>query len=313
MIKRELLLLLVYPFFVIVVSLALLLPRCVRIKFGIMMSNLLWRLDRKSHKIAYNNLRIAYPDKSDEEVVQMAQKVMKNIIRTMIDFFSSSILVSKKRFFSMVEVEGEEHLRAAYERGKGVICMVPHLSAWELSAVTPPMLGYTTYAASKPIKGKLFNATFVWLRARRGMINIARDGSYKKLIEVLNGGNCLIIMADQDTKVKGEFVPFYGKPAYTPIGISRMALDTEAAVVPMAMTRKDNGLYKFTIYPELKTIRTDNYDSDCVENTHIQSEEYERIIRQTPTQWVWMHRRWKTTPESLAQFLANKKKKQNKA
>ncbi len=207
----------------------------------------------------------------------------------------------------MVEVEGEVYLKQAYERGKGVICMIPHLSAWELSAVTPPMLEYKTYAASKPIKGYMFNKTFVYLRGRRGMINIDRTGSYARLLDVLNEGNCLIIMADQDTKVKGTFIPFFGREAYTPIGISRMALDTDAAVVPMAMTRKENGGYKFTIYPPLETVRTGDYQADCIENTCKQSAEYERIIRLNPTQWVWMHKRWKTTPEKLMKYKQKKK------
>lgn len=304
---RELLLALTYPFFFVVIFLMWFVPRKIRIIIGKRIAQSIWDLDKRTYRITTENLRRAFPDKSDAEIHEMAKEAIQNMIRTMFDFFSSAVLISKKRFFSMVEIEGKEHLQKAYDRGKGVICMIPHLSAWELSAVTPPMMGYITYAASKRIKGFLYNFTFINLRRKRGMINISRKGSYAKLLEVLNKGYCLIIMADQDTMVKGEFIPFFGTPAYTPIGISRMALDTEAAVVPMAMTRKADGLYKFTIYSELPTIRTGDYSADCTSNTQAQTAEYERIIRTTPTQWVWMHKRWKTTPETLARFLAIKK------
>ena len=268
-------------------------------------------------KIAYNNLTFAYGDtKSESERIQMAKDSFCSITRAMVDFFASAYITNKKKFFSMIEVTGEEHLRRAYDRGKGVICMVPHLSCWEFSAVTPPMLGYETSAASKPIKGYLFNKMIVWSRQRRGMKNIDRSGSYETLLHVLNKGECLIVMADQDTRVKGAFIDFYGKQAYTPLGIARMALDTEAAVVPMAMVRKEDGSYRFEIYPELETIRTENYDDDCLENATREARQYEEIIRKTPTQWVWMHRRWKTTPEKLACFLkqrAKEKREQMKA
>ncbi len=307
--RREILLAIAYPFFIIGVTIMLFVPRCVRIYLSNSLTKIAWRCNMKAYRIAANNLRLAYPNLSIEEVSLMAKNVMGSFARSAFDFFSSCILINNRRFRSMVEVEGEENLKIAHNKGKGVICMIPHLSAWELSAVTPPIMGYKTYAASKPIKGWLFNKTFVWLRGRRGMINFARGGSYNKLLEVLNNGHCLIIMADQDTKVKGEFLEFFGREAYTPIGISRLALDTEASVVPMAMTRKENGLYKFTIYPALETIRTGDYAADCTNNTIIQVNEYERIIRMTPTQWVWMHKRWKTTRESLAKYLNSRKKK----
>ena len=104
------------------------------------------------------------------------------------------------------------------------------------------------------------------MRQRRGMKNIDRSGSYERLLQVLNEGECLIVMADQDTRVKGAFIEFFGKKAYTPLGIARMALDTEAAVVPMAMVRKADGNYRFEIYPELKTVRGEDYEADCLEN-----------------------------------------------
>ena len=72
----------------------------------------------------------------------MAKEVFVNTAKTVVDFYATVHITDKKRFFEMVEVEGEEHLKTAYEQKKGVICLVPHLSSWELSAVTPPMLGY---------------------------------------------------------------------------------------------------------------------------------------------------------------------------
>ena len=214
-----------------------------------------------------------------------------------------------------MEVVGEEHLKQAYEQKRGVICLIPHLSSWELSAVTPPMLGYKTCGASKSVKGFLLQHMMVRFRERRGMRNISREGSYQKLVTALKNGECLIIMIDQDTKVKGLFVDFYGKKAYTPMGVARLALETDAVVVPMATTRIADSRYRFTIYPALETINTGDYEKDLYANTQLETDVMEQIIRETPTQWVWMHRRWKTTPENLKIYLerrALEKQKQAK-
>ena len=226
----------------------------------------------------------------------MAKAVFNNVASAFLDFFSFVYVNNKKHYFKYIEVEGEENLRRAYDKGKGVICLIPHISSWELSAVTPPMLGYPTVAASKPIKGFLVQKTMVWFRRRRGMINFDRDGSYKKLVSSLREGKCLILMIDQDTSVKSCFVDFFGRKTFTPLGASRLALDTDAAIVPMAIKQLDVKKYKFTILPELPTVRTDNREEDMITNTQNHSNVIEGIIRKNPTQWVWMHQRWKTAP-----------------
>ena len=103
-------------------------------------------------------------------------------------------------------------------------------------------------------------------------------------------------MIDQDTSVKGCFVDFFGRKTFTPLGASRLAADTDAAILPMAMKQIGIKKYKFTIYRPLEMVKTNNKENDLIVNTQIQSDAIEQIIRENPTQWVWMHRRWKTRP-----------------
>lgn len=312
-VRRETLLLFAYPFLRLMILFVRFYPKSKLAAFETRMGKLSYKLDKTSRKRTINSLTTAYGDvMSADEIVAMSKEVFVNTAKTVIDFYATAHITDKKHFFELVEVEGENYLKAAYEQKKGVICLVPHLSSWELSAVTPPMLGYETSAASKAIKGFLIQRMMVRFRSRRGMKNISRDGSYKKLVQALQNGDCLIVMIDQDTKVKGVFVDFYGKKAYTPMGVSRLALETGAIVVPMAMVRKDDGKYKFIIQPPLETINTGNVEKDLYDNTQLQTLVLEKIIRQYPTQWVWMHRRWKTTPESLAIYLEQRAKEKAK-
>ena len=87
------------------------------------------------------------------------------------------------------------------------------------------------------------------------------------------------------------------------MGVARLALETNAIVVPMATTRLADSSYQFTIYPAIETIRTGDTEKDLYANTQLETKMMETIIREAPTQWVWMHRRWKTTPENLKIYL----------
>lgn len=307
--RRETLLLLAYPFFLLVLLFLQIYPKQWRPRMARGLGRLAFRCDKHSRKHTLNNLRLAYGnEKSEEEIQQMGLEVFEEIGVSVTDFFATVFIRDKERYFKMVKVEGLEHLQKAYDRGKGVLCLIPHLSIWELSAVTPPMLGFRTSAVSKPIKGMLFQKSMVHFRAKRGMRNYERDHSYQKILDSLHDGECMIMMIDQDTKVKGAFVDFFGHQAYTPLGCARVAADTGCAVVPMATIRTGDGQYLFKIEPELPLIDTGNLEEDLVANTQAETAAMERFVRDYPTQWVWMHRRWKTTPESLAKFLEEKRK-----
>ena len=313
--RREIVLFIVYPFLELTILILRFIPKKWRNQLAIFVGNLSYKSNKKTRDYTLKHLTIGYGDiKSPEEIDSMAREVLININKSVIDYFATAHITNRKKFFKLIDVVGEEHLKKAYEQKRGVICLIPHLSSWEFSAVTPPMLGYKTCGASKNVKGFLLQHMMVRFRERRGMRNISREGSYQKLVTALQNGECLIIMIDQDTKVKGLFVDFYGKKAYTPMGVARLALETDAVVLPMATTRITDSNYRFTIYPELKTIRTGDTEKDLYDNTQLETDAMEKIIRESPTQWVWMHRRWSTTPESLKNYLERRAiNKQNKA
>ena len=306
-IRRKTVILLLFPFLHFIILIFRTLPISTVRKFAVFVGKRFYNMADKSRQYALTNLEMVYgKEKTLFEREAIARKVFIEMIKSFFDYMAYSRLTDKKRFFKLIEVEGEEHLRAAYAHGKGVICLIPHLSSWEFAAITPPMLGYETSAASKAMKQQLLENLMVKYRGRRGMKNITREGSYQKLVDVLHKGECLILMIDQDTKVKSVFVDFFGKPAYTPVGASRLALDTDARIVPMVMTRKEDDNYRFIIYPELSIIKTGDTEFDLLENTRQQTQAIEKMVRAYPEQWVWMHRRWKTTPEKVEEYRRRK-------
>lgn len=307
-IRRKFVLLLLFPPLLFAIFIFRKLPiRWVR-SFARFSGKYFYKFATKSRQWALANLQRVYGDSVPENKrTEIAKACFIEVVKGFFDYMAFSHVTDPKKYFSLVEVAGEEHLRAAYQRGNGVICLIPHMSSWEFAAITPPMLGYQTSAASQSMKMGLLENRMVKFRSRRGMKNITRQGSYQALVDVLRRGECLILMTDQDTRVKGIFVDFLGHSAYTPLGASRLLADTQAALVPMAMTRKEDGNYRFRIYPEIPTVHSGDIEADLRINTENQNNFYSEIIQHYPDQWVWMHRRWKTTPESLAAVLRARK------
>jgi len=122
------------------------------------------------------------------------------------------------------------------------------------------------------------------------------------LLGALKAGETVGILMNQNmTPPQGVFVDFFGKAACTASGVARVALRTDAAVVP-AFTLWDaaQGKYRVQFDPALELVRTGDEEADAVANTAAFTKVIESYARQYPEQWLWVHRRWKTRPEGDA-------------
>jgi len=105
-------------------------------------------------------------------------------------------------------------------------------------------------------------------------------------------------LIDQDTKAEGVFVPFFQRPAYTPAGAASLAYRTGAAVVVGFIVREGRGRHRVVIQGPLTLARSGDIDHDVRAETARFTRMIEDQVRKTPEQWIWMHRRWKTSPPS---------------
>ncbi len=239
-------------------------------------------------------------------------KLFDCLVKTFTDYIALSRKKSLDQFKKIITIQGENYLKEAHKKGNGVLCLVNHTPGWEFSAIMPPMMGYKTFGVSSKIKIASLNSTMIKLRESRGMININRDNCYERLVNELKNGHCLIIMIDQDSKnIRGDFINFFDKPAYTPLGCARLAMETGAAVVPMNTYRNPDHTYIFKILPEIVFEHKSNQTDTLLHNTQRFNNVIESQILEHPEQWVWMHKRWNTTPETLKIFLEKKKKQKS--
>ena len=272
------------------------------------LGKLVYRLGGKLSAVVVGNLTKVYgPEREKGAYWRLGQRVCRNLARTYTDYAIWDKKHPEAFFNRHITVTGEEHLKAAYQRGKGVLCLIPHTVALDFPALILPMLGYRTNWVISRIKNPGLGKLLIRHRESTGTHVIVRHRCYDRLAGLLRGGECVIMMTDQDSmNTRGEFVEFLGIKAYTPTGCSRLASDTGAAVVPMYVTGGEDGEYTFAICPELPVAYAPDGSYDILANTRRQNEALSRIILDHPDQWIWFHRRWHTTPESLERFLKAK-------
>ncbi len=247
-----------------------------------------------------NNLKIAYgSEKSETEIVKMAKEVFVNLGRSAAETAIKLTMTDKDKYFSNVEVIGMEHAEKAFQRNKGVINIVPHLGCWEAASKAYTLLGFKAGAVAKPLKNERLNNLVMKNREFNGFKILARGSTYKTILQFLKQNNSLGMLIDQDTSVKGAFVDFYEKPAYTPIGAAMLALDSDASVFVASYVRAKGHHYKFIFGEPMEVIRTGDRKEELQLNTEQFHKAVEKQIKKYPTQWVWMHERWKTTPEMI--------------
>lgn len=282
-------------------------PRRPLLAYHSMWARLAFKVLRKERTKTITNLtKVFGHEKSPKEIYRMAQEVFVNQTVNFTDYIATAhcTKLSQFKFFDII---GEENLKKEYDKGKGVICLMSHTGAWEFSAILPPLMGYTTSAVSRSLPNQAIDRLIVEARERRGMKNITRGGGYKVLLEHITKGDCFIIMIDQDTKTKGVFVDFFGKKAFTPLGAAILAKKTGAPLVPMFMRRTPENRYEFSIQPAIPYINTGDDEFDLQYNTQQYTTCIENFIKQYPTQWVWMHERWKTTENDVEKYSSDKK------
>jgi len=277
-----------------------LLPRKVSMKLMGGLGALVFRISKEERDKAISNLSIAYGrEKSQAEIKVMAREVFVNLGKSGAEFAIRMGQENPELFFENLEVRGHEHLQDAMKKGKGVLALINHMGCWEGTALALPMLGIPTYAIGKKLGNEKLNTLLFESRGKKGVQTLARGSSYKTMLRVLKENNLLGILIDQDTDVRGVFVDFYGKPAHTPIGGAMLAMDSGAPVLPMFYIKKDDDTYEFIIDQEIPLVVTGNRRKDMEENTRLFHAVIEKYIKKYPTQWVWFHNRWKTTPEMV--------------
>lgn len=258
---------------------------------GRLFGALYWIGGARDRRRTLEHLAIAFPDLSAARRRELARISFRHLGLNLAECLH---LLSRscRDVLAHVEVVGMERVEEAQREGRPVLVLTAHCGNWELVAAAANCKGLGMYGVGRqpdePELGRLLQR----LRRAFGSETVDRGspGATRKLLRVLRGGGVLAMLIDQDTKVDGTWVPFFGRPAYTPLGAARLAARHRAAVIPTFIERLEDGSHRLIFHPELEL------PEDPREATAHMTAVTEAQIRRVPSQWVWMHKRWRRPP-----------------
>jgi len=274
------------------------LPQPLARSFASGMMRIFYALLPRLRKTAEVNLRIAFPEWSDAQRKKVVRGMLRNLGWMAAEFVRLP-KYTKENIEQIVVLDGHENFLEGQRRGKGVLYLTGHIGAWELSSFAHALYGFPLHYMARRIDNHRIAALVNSYRCLPGNRPIFKNESARVTLKVLKEAGTVGILADQNT-MPGEavFVDFFGKQASTTTGIARVALHTDAAVVPgYAVWDESLGKYRLRFEPPVELIRTGDMERDVVENTRKFTKVIEDIIRKYPDQWVWVHGRWNTRPK----------------
>lgn len=238
---------------------------------------------------ALRNLTIAFPDLDDahrrvilrDMFIHLGQSLfeiawMPNLDRAMLE--QTSV------------VEGLDNLQRAVDLNKGVVLFTGHCGNWEWMAAAIGLLGFRMNVIARELYDSRLNQFIIDSRGRHDVTTIGRGStsSAKAMLQTLRAGEVLGVLIDQNIKAESAEVPFFGRPASTPIGPARLAIRAGATAIA-GFIERDGQVQRIRFEVPIETSRND----DAVELTARLTQSIESQIRKVPSQWVWMHDRWR--------------------
>lgn len=270
-------------------------PRSVADWFGGAYARMLDRAIPRLRRTADRNLTLAYPDRDDAWRRQMIDGVFKSIGRLLVAF-ARFPEITKANVSEWIAYDGFEHYACAKARGKGVLFATAHLGNWELSAYAHALLTEPMNVVVRPLDNPLIDEMVEKRRSLSGNKLLSKRDFARSIFQALRANDAVGILVDQNSSAEnGAFVPFFGIPACANLTFARLAARSGAAVIPgFAIWNARERRYVLKFYPQVEMT------GDAVEDTRRIQSAVEAAVRETPDQWLWIHRRWKTRPEGEA-------------
>jgi KDO2-lipid IV(A) lauroyltransferase len=245
--------------------------------------------------VAFENLRHAFPS------MPLAER--ERIVRGMFAHFGRLLLevarfgsLSTDEMLALSEVEGEAHVRHAYEQGRGAIFVGGHFGYWEMQGITHALFWKPFSVMVRPLDNPGLHALLEQTRTRTGNDVIYRQGSIRKVLRALGDNRGVAILIDQHLHTPEAIdVDFFGRPAATTSVVGSLVRRTGAAVVPGFGLPLPDGRYRF-VYERPVDPPRDGSPEALQEFTQRCTDVIEAYVRRHPDLWLWMHRRWRDVP-----------------
>jgi KDO2-lipid IV(A) lauroyltransferase len=244
---------------------------------------------------ARENLRAAFPEKTEAEREAIVLAMCDNLGRTVAEY-------GHLQKFSVdgdnprLDIVNGEVARAAVAAGKGVMFFSGHFANWEMMPFAAAQYGFEGGEVYRPQNNPYIDRWLVAQRAKNGPKDQIAKGvqGTKRIFTLLRRGKSIFLLADQKTN-EGIAAPFFGRDAMTTPAPAMLVLKLGAVLLPASNERLKGSRFRMTVHPPVEFTPTGDSDRDVYLLTCAINDMIEKCVRANPSQWLWIHRRWPTT------------------
>jgi len=282
------------------------------LKTACFLGRMLWKHYHRGRNRALENLRASFPEKDENWIHQTGKRSFEQLAMLAIDVLFTPRLVHKNNWRDYSMFKNIERAKWLMKQG-GLILVTGHYGNFELIGYMMGLFGFKIYSVARPLDNKFISRYLYGVRERVGQTIIDKKGASEAIEQIAANGNSAIgFIADQDAGRKGIFVDFFGRKASTYKSIALLAITYNIPIVVGYTRRIDNRFYFETcaaryIFPEEWADKDDALKWITAEYTKA----IEQFVRDDPTQYWWLHRRWKHRPKEELKATINSRQLSN--
>lgn len=280
-----------YALFLIVMAGVRLMPMAAVRACGGALGRMVSVVDRFHRRIALANLARALPSRSEAERQAVVDSMFAHFGSLLLELIRFGTL-SKEQIFARIEVEGEEHVRQAYQQGRGVLFFTGHFGYWEIQAIAFALHMQPISVLARPLDNPHLHARLEQIRTCTGNSVIYRQGALRRVLRELGQNRGVAMLIDQHLHSDAVYVDFFNRPAATTSALAALALRTGAPVLPVFALPLPGGRYRLVYERPVPAPREEGPEA-IRELTQRCTDVLEMYVRRDPHLWLWMHRRWR--------------------
>lgn len=264
------------------------------------LGRMVFHAGKRRKRRAMEHLAIAFPAMPAAQRLQIARDNLVHLFKAGMEVACVRQIDPHLETYVELTEASQKVLLEARAKGKGVVFATGHMGNWELLARRFGKMGLAPLVVAARGWDERLDEAVAAFRRSGGVETLWREkaSSGRLLLQTMREGRPLGILIDQDTKVRGVFVPFFGRLAHTPQAAADLALRFGATMlVGWSHGRTDHKPGYVLEVEEVPYDPTADREAEALRITAACTARLEQVIREHPTEWFWMHRRWKTRPE----------------
>jgi len=244
-------------------------------------------------KVVLKNLEIAYPENNLSTIKKSAFRIYKSFAITLVELLYLPYM-KRQEIINAVECLNPELIIEKYNEGKGVILLSSHFGNWEFIAISVALqINIPFSVIVKPLRNPYVYDWMNRARTKFGNEIVPLGISIRKTYQTLKEKKIVAMVADQRGPQEGVRVIFFGREVSVYTGPAALALKTGSPIIFGVPVRQKNYKYRTILVEISQNDLPESYEEKIKEISQRHTAYLEKIIRENPAQWLWMHDRWK--------------------